>query len=224
MSRVLAFSCLHAPAMHGGFIRFLKSVERKYKCNRVVCLGDLVDWSSVNYHDKDPSLPSPAEEYKLARKQVAKLHKAFPKADHLIGNHDCLPNRKAQSVLLPEEVMADFKTLWGLDGWTIHHRYADLKIDNVIYRHGDKGKGGSRLAALPNAKEEHHSLVQGHLHAQFGIEFAANHDRAIFGMQVGSGAAPSHPNMRYSKVYSARPILGCGVVINGNPYVERMHL
>jgi len=222
--RVLVIGDTHAPAMHPKYISFLKKIERKYNCNRVVHIGDLVDWSAISFHEKDPSMPGAVEEYKTARKQVSKIHKAFPKVDYMIGNHSDLPARKAALVGLPTEVMIPFKKLWGLDGWKIHERFSDLRLDNVIYRHGDKGKGGQRLAALSNAKDEHCSLVQGHYHSQFGIEFAANHDRAIWGMQVGCGVAPNHPSMRYSRVYSQRPLLGCGVVINGEPCTERMFL
>ena len=224
MSRVLVFSCPHAPAMHPGFVRFLKDVDRKHNCNRVVCLGDLIDWHAISYHEKDTGMPSAADEKKLAMKQVRKIHSAFPELDFLIGNHDSLPYRKARTAGIPDGEIVPFKKSWGLDGWKIHPRYSDIKIDGVIYRHGDKEKGGARLAALVNAKEQHCSLVQGHLHAQFGVEFAANHDRIIWGMQVGCGVMPGHPAMAYSRVYSARPIVGCGVVINGEPQLERMKL
>jgi len=222
--RVLVIPDLHIPAMHPRFIRFLKDVDRKHNCNKWVGIGDLVDWNAISFHEKDPSMPNASEEFRIAKQQVKKLHQAFPEVEYLIGNHSDLPGRKARLVGLPTEVMVPFKELWGLDGWTIHERYSDIKIDEVIYRHGDKGKGGQRISALANAADEHCSLVQGHLHAQFGIEFKANQDRVIWGMQVGCGVTPNHPSMAYSRVYSARPILGCGVVINGEPILERMKL
>ena len=224
MSKVLVFSCPHAPAMHPKAVRFLKNIDRKYNCNKWVCLGDLVDWHAISYHEKDQDMPSASDEKSLAMKQVRKVHSAFPEMEFLIGNHDSLPQRKGRSAGIPDSEIVSFKDSWGLDGWNIHPRYADIKIDGVIYRHGDKEKGGQRLAALANAKEQHNSLVQGHLHAQFGVEFAANHDRIIWGMQVGCLTEPGHPAMKYSRVYSARPILGCGVVINGEPILERMKL
>jgi len=223
MSRVLIIPDLHIPAMHPRFIRFLKDVDRKHKCNRWVGIGDSVDWNAISFHEKDPSMPNASEEFKIAKKQMQKLYKAFPEVDYLIGNHSDLPQRKATMVGLPKEVIVPFKELWGVDGWTIHERYSDIEIDGVIYRHGDKGKGG-RMAALNNAKDEHKSLVQGHLHAQFGIEYASNHERLIWGMQCGCGVTPGHPSMKYSRIYSARPIMGCAVVINGVPTLEPFNL
>lgn len=209
--RVLIIGDTHAPAIHPKYISFLKKIHKKHNCNRVVHIGDLVDWNAISYHEKDPAMPSAAEEYRAAWKQVRALHKAFPKVDHLIGNHDCLPLRKAQTIGLPEEVITDFKSLWGLDGWKIHPRFTDLVIDDVVYRHGDKGKGG-QTAAYKNAQAEFKSLVQGHLHAQASVVYHANQEDCVFGMQVGCGVDHDHPAMNYGRVYANKPIVGCGVV------------
>jgi len=212
-SPVLVIGDTHMPCMHPGYIRFLKSIEKKHGCKRVVHIGDLVDWAAISYHEKDVSLPSPAEEYKAAKKQVKKLHAAFPQVDILTGNHDALPARKAKTIGIPEEALKDFESLWELDGWTVHSRFSDLEIDGVIYRHGDKGKGG-QYAAHKNAQAEFQSVVQGHLHAQAGVWYHANHKDCVFGMQVGCGVDHGHPAMSYGKVYSAKPIVGCGVVFS----------
>ena len=210
-NRVLVIGDTHAPAMHKGYIRFLKSIEKKYNCNKVVHIGDLVDWNSISFHEKESSSPNPDKEFELAKKQVRQIHKAFPKVDLMIGNHDSLPARQAKRLGLPASVLKDFKQLWELDGWVIHDRYTDFIIDNVIYRHGDKGKGGA-MAAHKNAMAEFSSVVQGHLHAQAGIVYHANKQSCVYGLQVGCGCDHNHPAMGYGKVYSAKPILGCGVV------------
>jgi predicted phosphodiesterase len=211
---VLTIGDIHAPAMHPKYPAFLKRIEKKYNCKRVVSIGDLVDWNAISFHEKDPSMPSASEEFALAWKQVRKLHKMFPKVDHLIGNHDSLPARKAKAMGLPEEVVYDFKTLWELDGWNVHERYHKLFIDGVQYRHGDMGKGG-QMAAHKNAQAEFCSVVQGHLHAQAGVVYHANEQSIVFGMQVGCGVMHDHPAMNYGRIYANKPILGCGVVLNG---------
>ena len=223
-NRILVIGDTHCPALHSGYIRFLKKIEKKHKCNRVVHIGDLVDWNAISYHEKDPSMPSAGEEYRKALKQVRALKRAFPKVDHLIGNHDALPTRKAQTIGIPIEVMKDFKSLWVLDNWTIHPRYHDLVIDDVIYRHGDKGKGGA-MAAYKNAQSEFSSLVQGHLHAQAGIVYHANKEQCVFGMQTGCGVDGNHPSMNYGRIYAQKPIVGCGVVYSSKvAFFEPMFL
>ena len=209
--RVLVIADTHCPAMHPGYIHFLVSIFHKHKCTRVVHIGDLVDWNAISYHEKDPTMPSAADEFVEASMQVRALHRAFPEVDYLIGNHSALPERKAQSVGLPPEVILNFKTLWGLDGWNIHPRFTDLVIDNVIYRHGDKEKGG-QMSALKNAQAQFKSLVMGHYHAQAGINYHANQDDIVFGMNVGCGVDHAHPAMNYGRIYAAKPIVGCGVV------------
>jgi len=169
-------------------------------------------------------MPSPAEEFRRAYKQVRQLHKAFPKVDYMVGNHCSLPSRQATKIGLPKEVLQNFDSLWKLDGWTIHDRYSDLIIDDVIYRHGDKGKGGA-MAAHKNAVAEFGSVVQGHFHAQAGVVYHANKADCVFGMQVGCGVYHNHPAMNYGRVYAAKPILGCGVVLNGTTaFFEPMKL
>lgn len=214
MSRVLVIGDTHAPAMHPKYISFLKRIYKKHNCNRVVHIGDLVDWNAISFHEKDPGLPGASDEFRNAMKQVRKLHAAFPKADYMIGNHSCLPARKAKMIGLPTEVMIPFKELWGLDGWTIHPRYGKHYIDGVQYRHGDSGKGG-QTAAKANSLAEFCSVVQGDKHAQAGVNYTANDSHIVFGLQTGCGVLHDHPNMAYGKVYASKPILGCGVVLNG---------
>ena len=199
--------------MQDNYLPFVKRIYKKYNCHRAVHLGDIVDWHAISFHEKDPAMPSAEDEYIQAHKQVQKVYKAFPKLDYMMGNHCSLPARKAKMVGLPTGVMLPFKDLWGVQTWTIHPRYADLMIDGVIYRHGDKGKGG-KTAAANNALAENCSLVQGHLHAQGGVSYHANQGGQIFAMQAGCGADSSHPGMGYSRIYSAKQILGCGVIYN----------
>jgi predicted phosphodiesterase len=221
---VLVIGDTHCPAMLEGYITFLKKIQKKHGCVRVVHIGDLVDWNSISFHEKDPSMPSAAEEFSRAYKQVQQLYKAFPKVDYMIGNHSSLPARKARMIGLPDDVIKDFSSLWNLNGWTIHARYADLEIENVIYRHGDKGKGGP-MAAHKNAVCEFKSVVQGHLHSQAGVIYHANQGECIFGMQVGCGVDHSNPAMAYGRVYANKPIVGCGVVYSNKlAFFEPMFL
>lgn len=224
MSRVLVIGDTHAPAMHPKYLPFLKRIHNKYNCNRVVHIGDLVDMNAISYHEKDPSLPSAYDEFQNAKKQVKALYKAFPEADYMTGNHSSLPQRKAKTIGLPELFLKPFKELWGLKGWTIHPRYAKLYIDGVQYRHGDSGKGG-QMAARANAMAEFCSVVQGDKHSQAGVNYIANDRAIVFGLQTGCGVLHDHPNMAYGKVYASKPILGCGVVINGTTAIfEPMNL
>lgn len=214
MSRVLAFSCTHCPAMKKGYVPFLKAVQKKYNTNTTVHIGDMVDWASISYHPKAPSLKNSAEEYHKAFKQVQELYKAFPVATWLIGNHDALTERHADDVGLPMEVFRDYASMWGVKKWKVIPRFGHIKIDGVIYQHGDRGRGGKQ-AAVMNMQSEFNSVVQGHYHGQAGVWYAANQHVCTFGMQVGCGVDHEAESMKYGKKYNQKPIVGCGVVLDG---------
>jgi len=111
MKPILVIGDCHAPTMHPKYIPFLKKIQKKHNCGRVVHIGDIVDWNSISFHDSEAFMPNPVDEFKQAQKQVKALHKAFPKADLLVGNHDSLPSRQASKLGLPEEVLRDFDRL-----------------------------------------------------------------------------------------------------------------
>lgn len=213
MARVLVIGDTHCPGMRRGYIDFLKRVADQYSCNRVVHIGDLVDWHSISYHERHTSCPSPATELREARKQVEQIHRAFPNADLLLGNHDALTERQVQTAGLPREVLRDYGDLWQI-GWTVHPRFSRLAIDGVLYAHGDAGRGGQN-ASLAQAKEQFRSCVIGHYHSQAGVTWLANQEFRIFGLSAGCGIDASRMQFEYGRKMHAKPILGCGVVIDG---------
>lgn len=227
MARVLIIGDLHCPAMLPKYPAFLRDTYDAWECDRVVAIGDIVDNCALSFHLKKPHLKDPVREYKKAKRQVKKVVDLFDgiPVDLMLGNHDVLPYRWATEVGIPEEMLAKFADVWDLpDNWTVHKRYAQHIIDDVIYQHGDRGKGG-RLAASNNAKAEFKSVVQGHFHAQAGIEFTVNASARIFGLQVGCGTDWKHMAMEYGIKFTQKPVIGCGVVIEGHtPIFEPMLL
>ena len=227
MSNVLIIGDTHAPCMHKGYPDFIRDRLAEYDIDHIVHIGDLVDNCALSFHLKKPNLKDPVKEQKLAQKQVDRIVKVCDgySVDLLIGNHDALPYRWANEVGVPEAMLRDMSQVWNLpSSWVVHKRFSMIDIDGVLYQHGDRGKGG-RMAAANNAKVEFRSVVQGHLHAQAGIEFHANHEKRVFGMQVGCGVDSKHAAMEYGIKFSSRPILGCGVVIGGTtPIFEPMLL
>lgn len=219
MSRVLVVGDTHCPGMRRGYVDFLCQIAETYQCNRCVHIGDLVDWHSISFHERKLSLSNPEAEFGQAYKQVQELKDGLASVglktvDWLIGNHDCLTERQACAVGLPSNVLRDYSDLWGVERWRVHPRYTKLFIDGVIYSHGDSGRGGMD-AALTQAKDHFRSTVLGHLHAQAGVKWWANPEYRVFGMSVGCGIDAKKMQFEYGKRFNAKPILGCGVVLNG---------
>ena len=226
MSRVLVIGDTHCPAMLPEYPEFLASIYEQWNCDRVVHIGDLADFHAISFHQKQFGLESIEAEVQMAREQVANLTEYFPDVDYLTGNHSALPARQAREVGLPPSMLMSLSDIMDLpDTWKIHPRHYDLVIDGVIYRHGDKGRSNQQNAAFLNAGLEFSSVVQGHFHAQAGVVWGANHKERYFGLQVGCGADPRSPYMSYSTVYAKRPLLGCGVVLDGEfATFEPLHL
>lgn len=217
--RVLVIGDTHCPGMRKGYVDFLKGVADKYSINRVIHIGDLVDWASISFHEKSPNLSNATTEFKKAKKQVAQLTKAFPQADWLIGNHDSLTERQAIATGLPTQVLKDYADLWEVD-WTVHPRFSKYMLDGVIYSHGDSGRGGQD-ASFKQAKDNFRSTVLGHFHSQAGVKWWANPESRVFGMSAGCGIDASKMQFEYGRKITSKPILGCGVVIGGrNAYFE----
>lgn len=213
MARVLVIGDTHAPGMKTGYVRFLQRIADTYDINRVVHIGDLVDWASISYHEKSPALRNATQEYARAKKQVATLTRAFPQADWMIGNHDALSERQAITAGLPPNLLKDYADMWDVD-WTVHPRFSKLQIDGVNYLHGDCGRGGQD-AAFRQAKDNFRSTVIGHYHGQAGVRWWANPEFRVFGMSVGCGIDVNKLQFDYGRKFAHKPILGCGVVLNG---------
>ena len=225
MPNVLVIGDTHCPAMKRGYVQFLQRMQDKHDCSKVVHIGDLVDWASISYHPKAPSLRNSEREFERARTQVAQIAGAFPRATWLIGNHDSLTERKATDLELPLSVLKSYKELWDVPNWAVVPRYDHVVIDGVIYQHGDRGRGGQLNAAYLNAMDEHRSVVQGHFHAQMGVMYYANQSTRVFGLQAGCGVDHHVEAMQYGKKYNRKPMLGCGIVRGGHTaLIEPMKL
>ncbi len=213
MASVLIIGDTHAPGMRHGYVDFLRHVAERYDVNRVVHIGDLVDLAALSFHEKHVALRNVMEEMRAARRQIASLVAAFPKADWLLGNHDALTERQAQTVGIPTEMLRDPAEIWNVP-WNVHPRFSKLVIDGVIYSHGDSGRGGQD-AAVAQAKDQFRSTVIGHFHSQAGVKWWANREFRVFGMSVGCGIDVNRLQFEYGRRIVAKPILGCGVVLNG---------
>ena len=76
-------------------------------------------------------------------------------------------------------------------------------------------RGINRFPALSNAESFFQSVVQGHAHSAAGVQYGANRNMRYFGLQVGCGVDYRKAAMAYGVKYPRKPILGCGIVIDG---------
>ena len=204
-SRVLVIGDLHEPFCLKEYLDHCKHIYAKHNCNRVVFIGDVIDNHYSSYHDTDPDGMGGLDELELAIKRLKRWHKAFPKADVTIGNHDRLIRRKAFTGGIPKQWIKEYAEVLNVIGWNFTDR---VVIDGVQYIHGESGKASKK------AKDDMMSTVQGHRHTEMFTEFVVGANFKVFGCAVGCGIDNKSYAMAYGKNFK-KPAIGCAVIFGG---------
>ena len=211
---VLVIGDLHLPFTLEGYLEHCIKVYKKYNCDTVVFIGDILDLHFTSYHETSTEGYGATQEHDLSVEILRKWYKAFPKAYVTIGNHDALIYRKAMSAGISKRWIQNYSQVLGTPGW---EWVTDVVIDDVLYTHGTTN-------AYTKAKQNLMSTVQGHLHSQAGIQFYVGAKSRIFGFQIGCGVDMKSYAMEYGRNFP-KPVISCGVVIEGlHPYLEVMDL
>lgn len=212
MSRVLVVGDPHEPVCHPGYRAWCRWMRNKFKCNKTVIIGDIVDHHAVSFHAANPMCPGPDDEYLLTKQQIKLWNKDFPKAYVTIGNHDCRVLRLAESVNIPSRYIRDYKEVWKTKDWKW---VDDVIIDEVYYFHGT-GRSGMH-PAFNAMKDELMSVVMGHCHSASGVKWRTQRKKRTFGMDTGCGIDVDAYQFAYGKHMRTRPVLSAAVVLDGTP-------
>ena len=213
----------HSPVMLAGYPEWCMDVFDQWGVEKIIHVGDLADFHAASFHDSEIGFFDVVSEMEAAKEQIQHMAEVFgPDVEVLIGNHDANLSRKMKSIGLDPALLRTPEDIWGID-WKFHPRYTKLVLDEVCYMHGDQGKGG-KTPALAKAEGEWMSVVCGHHHSAAGVWYGCNANTRYFGMNVGCGVDQKSAVMAYGASFSAKPMLGCGVVIDGTPYFEPMPL
>lgn len=208
--KVLVIGDLHEPFCLDGYLEYCKKMRKKYRTNKTVFIGDVIDNHYSSYHETDADGMGGGDELKLAKKKIKKWYRAFPDADVTIGNHDRMIMRKAQTSAIPKEWIKNYCDVLEVPGWNFVDR---VVYDDVQYIHGEAGTARTKCRA------DMMSTVQGHLHTQCYTEWYVGANFRIFGMQVGCGIDHKSYAMAYAK-RGKKPAIGCGVIIDGETAIN----
>lgn len=206
MSRVLCIGDLHCPFERKGYLEFCVDMWNHWECDTAVFIGDIADNHYSSYHETDPDGFGGREEFVRAKESIAQWAETFPDATVILGNHDRMPKRKAQSGHIVNVWVRDYAEVWETDGWVYRDR---IEIDGVQYIHGEGGTARSRCV------KDSQSTVQGHLHTQCYSHCEVGKNGRYFGMQVGCGIDKDAYAMAYAKNFS-RPQVACGIILDGH--------
>lgn len=220
MATVLAIADTQEPFAHPDYHDFCVTVKERYKCNVVIHVGDEVDFHALGQWDHDPDGYSAGHELEQAIISMQKWYKSFPKVRVCTSNHTARPFRKAFKAGIPLAFLREYreflrapKTWEWKDYW---------EIDGVVYEHGEGFTG--RQGAIKAAEGNMQSTVIGHIHSEAGIQYLANSKHLIYGFNVGCGIDKDAYAFRYGTLFKKKPVLGCGVVIDGLPIFIPMRL
>lgn len=213
-SRILVISDMHIPYQHDDVIDFLRAIKKKYRPDRIICIGDELDNHAMSFHDSDPDIFSAGHELKRSREIIKEIEKLFPEMDVVDSNHGSLYYRKAKAHGIPKEAMVPYNELLGVgDGWRWHFDLTLTMSDgkSVYFHHGKS----SDVATL--SQKTGMCAVQGHYHSKYKIDYWANTLGLYWGMQVGCLIDDEALAFSYNKNTTERPIIGCGIIIDGQP-------
>ena len=205
-NNILVIGDLHEPFCLDAYLDFCVQKYIEFSCNEVVMIGDCIDNHYASYHETygGEELMTGAEELELAIKRIARWRDAFPVATVIIGNHDRMVMRKAQTSAIPSKWIKSYKEVLEVPDWNFVERY---EKNGVQYVHGEGGTARTKCRA------DMMNTVQGHLHTQAYCEHYVGQNFRVFGMQVGCGIDHESYAMAYAK-YGKKPAIGCGVVLN----------
>ena len=208
ISNILVIGDLHEPFCLDEYLDWCIEQYDTYNCTEVVFIGDIIDNHYTSFHEVSIDAEYTGKtELEFAIKRIARWYKAFPKAKVIIGNHDRLIMRKAQTSAIPSKWIKSYKEVLEVPNWDFVERY---EKDNVQFLHGEGGTARSKCRA------DMMNTVQGHLHTQAYTEHYVGKKFRIFGMQVGCGINHESYAMAYAK-YGKKPAIGIGVISNGTP-------
>lgn len=208
---VLIISDQHAPFHHPDTLDFLRDTYHKYKCTKVVNIGDEMDFHAISRHMKEADAMGAEDEFKEGMKFMRSLYKLFPNVSVCTSNHTARPYRRAKEVGLPERFLKSYKQFMEApDGWEWRDSFL---IDQVHYSHGEETSGKDGAINLAMAKRT--SCAIGHLHSWAGAKYHANEYDIIFGLNSGCLIDVNAYAFRYGRPFKHKPTVGCGVVIEG---------
>lgn len=216
---ILVLPDTQIPFHHPYALTFLKQVRDEYKPDVVVHVGDELDKCALSKYPKNPDGMSAGDEHKKAIRAIRPFYEEFPDVLVCDSNHRQRLYKRAYEAGIPEEFIADTHTYMRAPaGW----QWADYWIiDAIRFEHGDRASGAGTGPKLIDAN--HASTVYGHHHDSPGVGYVRKANKTMFWMNVGCLIDENSYAMSYAKHNRSKPVLSCGVIVDGVPHVIPMN-
>lgn len=219
--RILVISDLHIPYEHKDTLKFLTAIKDKFKPDKVISVGDEVDGHAISFHNSDPDLFSPGHELEVSIARLQSYYKLFPRMDIVDSNHGSLVYRKQKFCGLPRNVFKDYRdVLEAPKTWTWHFDLTVKMSDgNELYVCHGKSANALKLSQSMGM-----CTVNGHYHEQFNIQYWGSPAGLFWSMVVGCLIDDDSRAFEYNNTNLKRPIIGCGLILDGQPKLLPMVL
>ena len=217
---------IHLPYTHPRYLQHCIDIYKKHDCNAVSFTGDIIDSHFASFHSINTETHGAKYELDMAIKETAKWYEAFNNdtVPHgitiTLGNHDLIIARKSEEAGIDKRWVRKLNEVLKCPDWIFEEQFLH---DGVLYTHGT---GCSGKGIMKRVQNWGHSMVQGHIHTQSFVDFTASLNDLKWGMQSPCGIDYKSFAFSYAKFHTAKPILGCAVVLdNGKmPIIEPMTL
>lgn len=220
--RVLVIGDLHFPYHRGeDTFSFLSAIKKKFKPDRVISIGDEVDYHGISFHNSDPDLLSPGHELEKAIACIKRLEDIFPSMDILESNHGSLVYRKAKATGLSSKFFKNYNEIYGVSQKWKWHFELTIKLSDGQHCYFHHGRSAD---VLKTSMSMGMSAVQGHYHEKMSINYWANTLGLYFAAQTGCLVDDNSLAMSYNNTNLKRPILGSLMIIDGQPKLVPMIL
>jgi len=218
--RVLVIPDLQIPYEHKDALRFIEAIREETSPTQVICVGDEVDQMALSRFDPDPDADNAGPELVKARARLQSWYESFPDVRVCTSNHTERVYKAAFRAGIPEAYIRPVNEWLGApESWVWEQ---DFLVDDVRYEHGDAQ--GGMYAARNLAIRNRRSTVIGHHHSHGCVNYIANDDEMIFGMNVGCLIDVNARAFIYGRKSAFKPTLGAGLVLEGVPYFVPMLL
>ena len=210
---------IHLPYTHRNYLQHCIDIYNKYNCSEVSFTGDIIDSHFASFHQTSTQTDGKYE-LDMAIEQVKDWYEAFPNATITLGNHDLIIARKAEDAGIDKRWVRNLNEVLGCPDWKFEEQFVH---DNVLYTHGTGCSGKGIMKRVQNWGS---SMVQGHIHTQSFVDFTASLSELKFGLQCPTGIDYKSFAYGYAKFHTAKPILGCAVILDSGklPIIEPMPL
>lgn len=219
---IMVIPDIHAPYQHPDTLPFLRAVKTQFNPDLVVDLGDELDYHAMSFHDSDPNLDSAGVELEKGKEFLNELYGLFPQVLVCHSNHGSMQFRRAKAHGIPVQLIKKYRDVifpeHGAPEWSWAHNWRiNTPLGEVLFKHQASG-------ILSDAAHNSCNLVVGHSHGNFSVEYSASSSHLYYGMYCGCLIDKDSMAFAYGKHSLRKPIIGCGIILNGRPILLPMVL